>query len=94
MKGPTFHLEQWVDLVVMVMGTQMEMEAPMAMTVAHMEMGDQMGMETLQSMEIPRRKETPKEGEEVQVVMGNLVGVETPQLEEEDLSEKMGIQME
>ena len=45
-------------------------------------------------METYKRKETPKEGEEVQVVMGDLVGVGTPQIEEEDLPEKMEIQIE
>ena len=44
-------------------------------------------------METHKRKETPKEGEEVHEVMGDPVGVGTPQIEEEDLPERMGIQM-
>ena len=38
------------------MRTQVEMEVPMAMAVAHMKMEDQVGMETHQG------KDTPKEG--------------------------------
>ena len=34
--------------MVMAMGTQMEMEVPMTITVAHMEVEDQMVLETLQ----------------------------------------------
>ena len=45
-------------------------------------------------MEIHRGKDTPKEGEEVQMVMGDPMGIGIPQIEEEDLPEKMGIQME
>ena len=45
-------------------------------------------------METHRGKDTPKEGEEVQMVMGDPMGMEIPQIEEGDLPEKMGIQME
>ena len=47
-KGLTFHLEEWVDPMVMVVGTQMEMEVPMDLVVAHMEIVDQKGIETSQ----------------------------------------------
>ena len=57
------------------MGTQMKMEVPMDMVTAHMVIVDQMGMETPQSMETLRGKDTPKEGEEVQMVMGNPKGM-------------------
>ena len=76
------------------MGTQAEMEVPMGMVAAHMEMVDQMGIETSQSIETHRGKGTPREGEEVQIVMGDLMEMGIPQIEEGDLPEKMGIQME
>ena len=47
-KGPNIPPIEWVNLIVMVVGIQMEMEVPMAMAVAHMEIEDQMGMETPQ----------------------------------------------
>ena len=93
-KDLSFHLEEWVELMVMVVGTQMEMEVPMTKAIAHMAIEGQMGMETHQSMETHRGKDIPKEGEEVQMVMGDLMEMGIPQVEEEDLSEKMGIQME
>ena len=76
------------------MGTQMEIEVPMDMVAAHMVIVNQMGMETPQSMETLRGKDTPKEGEEVQIVTGNPIGMEVLQIEEEDIPEKMAIQME
>ena len=72
----------------------MEMEVPMNMEVTHMEIVDQMGMETPQSLETHRGKDTPKEGKEVKMVIGDLMEMETPQIEKEDLPENMGIQME
>ena len=42
----------------------------------------------------PPGERNPQGGEEVQVEMGDLVGVGTPQIEEENLPEKMGIQVE
>ena len=76
------------------MGTQMKMEVPMDMVVAHMVIVDQMEMETAQSMETLRGKDTPKEGEEVQMVAENPMGMGVTQIEEKDLPEEMGIQME
>ena len=67
----------------------MEMEVPMDVVAAHMVIVDQMGMETRQSMETHRGKDNPKEWEEVQMVMGNLMGMGIPQIEEEDLPEKI-----
>ena len=83
-----------MDLILMVVGTQMEMEVPMDMVVAYMVIVDQMEMETPHSMETLRGKDTPKEGEEVQMVMGNAMGMGVLQIEEEDFPEEMGIQME
>ena len=42
----------------------------------------------------PQEERNSQEGEEVQMVMGDLVGMGTPQIKEEDLLEKMGTQME
>ena len=44
-------------------------------------------------METHERKKTSKKGEEVQMMKGDLIKVGIPQIEEEDLPEKMGIQM-
>ena len=72
--------------MVMVVGTQMEMEVPMAMVVVHMEEGREKEMETPQWRETHERKEILREGEEIQMEMGDLVGMETLQIgEEEDL---------
>ena len=66
----------------------MEMEVPMDMVVAHMVIVDQMEMETPQTMEILRGKVTPKEGAEVQMVMGNPMGMGIPQIGEKNLPEE------
>ena len=50
------------------------MEVPMDMVTAHMVIVDQMGIGTPQSMETLRGKDTPKEGEEVQMVDGESNG--------------------
>ena len=47
-RQPTLGIGEIKDLMVMVVGTQMEMEVPMDMVVTHMEIVDQMGMETPQ----------------------------------------------
>ena len=46
--------------MLMVMGTQIEMEVPMDMVTAHIVIVDHMGMGTPQSMETLRGKDTPK----------------------------------
>ena len=47
-KDPTYHLEEWVGPVVVAIGTQTEMEDPMAMVVVYIEEETEKEMETPQ----------------------------------------------